>query len=263
MWLMTRVLASVLFPTSHVWKKPGDSHTENYSRDNLGRMCSVLKYFQCVPICWDITLTSGQGRVSSSLPTILCSQEHRPHVQPVHSWVAVSGFSAVWWLLHLSPADYSKCHPWVQDLSCRLAVCPLFPTLLQPLSLGLSFPTGPGSFWKGQLCWPLDVQCRKSLLVVWILQTKMSTRKNRSLQCCLLCVLTAMSCSLGRLRVSLRCLARQREGDKRKEDERRYLKTFSVAHRCTCPQTKSTKHQKYIKEQGTSVHSREAESCVS
>lgn len=71
MWLMTRVLASVLFPTSHVWKKPGDSHTENYSRDNLGRMCSVLKYFQCVPICWDITLTSGQW--VESLPHFLPS----------------------------------------------------------------------------------------------------------------------------------------------------------------------------------------------
>lgn len=63
--------------------------------------------------------------------------------------------------------------------------------------------------------------------------------------------------------MSLPCLARQREEDKRKKDERSYLKTFSVAHRCTCPQTKSTKHQKYIKEQDTSVHSRKAESCVS
>lgn len=59
--------------------------------------------------------------------------------------------------------------------------------------------------------------------------------------------------------MSLRCLARQREEDERKEDERRCLKTFSGAHRCTCPQTKSTKPQKCTKEQGTSVHSREAE----
>lgn len=44
--------------------------------------------------------------------------------------------------------------------------------------------------------------------------------------------------------MSLCGLARKREEDQRKEDERRYPEIFLVAHRCTCPQTKSHKASK-------------------
>jgi len=90
----------------------------------------------------------------------------------------------------------------------------------------------------------------------------MSTRKI-DLSLVAFLVLAAVPCSSGRLCVSLCHLARKREEDKRKKDKRRYQKIFSTTHRCACPQTKSTKHQKYIKDQGTSVRSRKAGNRVS
>lgn len=75
--------------------------------------------------------------------------------------------------------------------------------------------------------------------------------------------LAAVPCSSGRFYVSLCCLGRKQEEDKRKKDKRQYQKIFSAAHRWACPQTKNTKHQKYMKDQGTSVCSRKAGSHAS